>query len=92
MGTWLTLVPLQRTLLMSLSSNKKIGILLECDVQKIDEKNDGYDLETSKGSIRSDFVSVDAGSYSLHFAKSLGYGQNLVLVDWRWVLLLPKGA
>ncbi len=62
------------------SEGKKIDVFLNAEVEKVRESNGGYELVTKKGTFRTSFVSFDAGSYSLYFAKSLGYAQNLILL------------
>ncbi len=62
------------------SKGKKIDVLLNAEVEKVKESDEGYELFTKRGTFRTSFVSFDAGSYSLYFAKSLGYAKNLILL------------
>jgi malate dehydrogenase (quinone) len=62
------------------SGEKKINVLLNAEVERVKESNGGYELFTKRGTFRTSFVSFDAGSYSLYFAKSLGYAKNLILL------------
>jgi len=61
-------------------ANNRSDLLLGCKVENITRTDDGYKLVTSKGVFRAEVVVVDADSYSLFFAKSLGYGKKFSLI------------
>jgi malate dehydrogenase (quinone) len=63
-----------------LSKTKTKDLLLEHKVSKIEKSNYGYKISTNKGKIEAKAVVVDADSYSLLFAKSLGYGEEYSLI------------
>lgn len=63
--------------------NRKVSILLNEEVEKVEEigGSSGFRISTNIGrSLKCSFISFDAGSYSLYFAKSLGYGEDLVIL------------
>ena len=62
------------------SKKKEIEPILNCEVKNIIKDGRGYRLVTSRGPIRAKVVVVDADSYSLHFAKKLGYGEEYSLI------------
>ena len=56
--------------------NKEINVLMNTKVRTITKTDDGYEVLTSKGIYRSQFVVVSAGGHSLLFAQKMGYGQE----------------
>ncbi|MDE1860606.1 MAG: FAD-dependent oxidoreductase [Candidatus Micrarchaeota archaeon] len=59
----------------------KIEITLDTKVNQIKEVGDHYEIYTSRGMFTADFVACAAGTYSLYFAKSLGYNENLSILS-----------
>lgn len=49
-------------------------------VTTIERHGDGFTLETESGATTAETVVVAAGSHSLQFAKSMGYGENMSLL------------
>ncbi len=49
-------------------------------VEDIEEEGEGYEISTSERHFTASFVLVAAGSYSLVFAKDMGYGKDLGLL------------
>ncbi len=60
-------------------SCKKTGleILLGTEVTRVKRTSDGFLLSTNKATYTTRTVVFAAGTYSLYFAKMLGYGKNL---------------
>jgi len=52
-------------------------VFLDTAVTNIKKIKSGYRLETTKGIFTCDFLACNAGSMSIAFAKSLGYGKHL---------------
>ncbi|KKT91706.1 MAG: FAD dependent oxidoreductase [Candidatus Jorgensenbacteria bacterium GW2011_GWA2_45_13] len=61
-------------------AGKQSDLFLDCKVNNIKRINGGYQVTTSKGVLKAGVVVVDADSYSLLFAKSLGYGKKFSLI------------
>lgn len=59
----------------------KIDVLFNTTVKQIKHVNDEFDIDTNKGGYSANFVVVAAGTYSLFFAKSMGYDQNLSMLS-----------
>lgn len=65
------------------SKNKKMEIksLFNTKVISINEREDLYEIITSKSTYFSRFVVFATGTYSLYFARSLGYDKNLSILS-----------
>ena len=50
-------------------------------VTNVQSRGDSYVLHTNKGEFSARFVIFAAGSYSLYFAKSMGYDKNLSILS-----------
>ena len=61
--------------------NPDLSIYLSTRVEKITRAGDSYIIKTDKGEFESGAVVVAAGSHSLIFAKSLGYGKNYSILS-----------
>lgn len=57
------------------------GILLNTKLLKIRKDDDSYLVSTNNGDIKAKVVIIAAGSHSLMYAKSLGYGKNLSILS-----------
>lgn len=57
-----------------------MAIKLDQGVHRIEEEEGVFNVTTQNDTFRSSFVSVDAGSMSLFFAKALGYAEELILL------------
>lgn len=60
--------------------NERTNLFLGETVVRIEKADDGYRIVTSKRTILSCAVVVDADAYSLSFAKALGYGKEYSLI------------
>ncbi len=63
----------------ALSSGKDTEVLLNTEVGKVELKDGLYVLHTTQGIIKTRVVVFAAGSYSLKFAKELGYGDKYTI-------------
>lgn len=61
-------------------TNKTVDIFLNREVLSIMKGEQGYIISTPTGDIEAETVVVDTDSYSLGFAKSLGYGEEYSLI------------
>ncbi len=61
--------------------NPDITTFLSTRLLKIIKTNDGYKLITNNGEFEASSVVIAAGSYSLLFAKRLGYGKNFSILS-----------
>ncbi|MCJ7819757.1 MAG: FAD-dependent oxidoreductase, partial [Bacteroidales bacterium] len=61
--------------------NPDISIYLSTKVEKITPAGEGFIIKTDKGEFESGAVVVTAGSHSLKFAKSLGYGKSYSILS-----------
>ncbi|MBI2670165.1 MAG: FAD-dependent oxidoreductase [Candidatus Yanofskybacteria bacterium] len=61
-------------------ANNWSNLFLGCKVKNIKRTDDVYQVATNQGVFKAGVVVVDADSYSLLFAKSLGYGNKFSLV------------
>lgn len=61
--------------------NPGLSVYLSTKVEKISLKGDSYIINTDKGEFEAEAVVVAAGSHSLIFAKSLGYGKNYSILS-----------
>lgn len=61
--------------------NPSVEIHLLTKVRKLLRKEDTYLIRTDKGEFEAEAVVVAAGSYSLKFAKSLGYGKKYSILS-----------
>ncbi|MGF1540852.1 MAG: FAD-dependent oxidoreductase [Pleurocapsa sp.] len=62
------------------NSLKNLDILFNTKVSKITRENDLYHLKINSKTIKTKTIAIAAGSHSLLFAKSLGYGLNYALL------------
>jgi len=60
--------------------SNRSDLFLGYKVKKIKKVDKGYRVDTNKGVFEAVAVVVDADSYSLFFAKSLGYGKKFSLI------------
>ena len=58
-----------------------IAVYLSTKVEKIIPDGENFIIKTNKGDFESESVVVAAGSHSLKFAKSLGYGKNYSILS-----------
>lgn len=63
-----------------LNKRIKIDLMFNTKVSKIKKDANGYEVVTAAKSYHSDFVVFATGSYSLYFAKMLGYDKNLSIL------------
>jgi malate dehydrogenase (quinone) len=61
---------------------KKITILADTKLESITREAEGYALNTTSQRIRAKSIAVAAGAHSIYFAKSLGYGQDKVILPF----------
>ena len=59
----------------------KIDVLLNTRVTSITGQDGEYEIATNRKSYRGRFVVFAAGTYSLYFAKSMGYEKNLSILS-----------
>ena len=61
--------------------NPDLSLYLSTKVEKITIKDGFYNIKTDKGELEASAVVVTAGSHSLKFAKSLGYGKKYSILS-----------
>jgi len=61
--------------------NPDIAVYMSTRVEEIIPAGDGYIIKTDKGEYEAGAVVVTAGSHSLKFAKSLGYGKTFSILS-----------
>lgn len=61
--------------------NPELAVYLSTKVEKITREGEGYIIKTDKGEFEAGAVVVTAGSHSLKFAKSLGYGKSYSILS-----------
>ena len=61
--------------------NPNISVYLSTKVEKITRADDDFIIKTDKGEFEAASVVVAAGSHSLNFAKSLGYGKSYSILS-----------
>ena len=61
--------------------NSDISVYLSTKVEKISRNGNNYIISTNKGEFETSTVVVAAGSHSLIFAKSLGYGKTYSILS-----------
>jgi len=61
--------------------NPDIAVYMSTRVEKITPSGGGYVIKTDKGEYEAGAVVVTAGSHSLKFAKSLGYGKTFSILS-----------
>lgn len=61
--------------------NPDIAVYMSTKVEKITPSGGGYIIKTDKGEYEAGAVVVTAGSHSLKFAKSLGYGKTFSILS-----------
>jgi len=61
--------------------NPDFAVYLSTKVEKIIRSDGTFLIKTDKGEFQSESVVVAAGSHSLKFAKSLGYGKNYSILS-----------
>jgi malate dehydrogenase (quinone) len=61
--------------------NPDISVYLSTKVEKIIRDGDNFIIKTDKGEYETGAVVVAAGSHSMLFAKSLGYGKNYSILS-----------
>jgi malate dehydrogenase (quinone) len=63
----------------AVETKKDIRIYYETEVGSIKYENEIFTLQTTRGEIKTRFLLVSAGAYSLKFAKQLGYGLDFTI-------------
>jgi malate dehydrogenase (quinone) len=63
-----------------LSKGKKIDVKFNTPVTKVERGDDYYSVHTHDGVFKASFVAFEAGTYSLYFAKKLGYDRGLSIL------------
>lgn len=63
----------------AIATKKDIEIYTSTEVGKVKYENGIFTLQTTKGEMRSRFLLVAAGAYSLKFAQELGYGEEFTI-------------
>ena len=58
------------------STDKSVNVHINTKVNKIRQIENGFELSTNKGKLRSRFVVVSAGGHSLLYAQRLGFGKE----------------
>jgi malate dehydrogenase (quinone) len=61
--------------------NPDISVYLSTRVEKISRTGNNYLIKTNKGEFETGTVVIAAGSHSLKFAKSLGYGKSYSILS-----------
>jgi malate dehydrogenase (quinone) len=61
--------------------NPDISVYLSIRVEKISRTGNNYLIKTNKGEFETGTVVIAAGSHSLKFAKSLGYGKSYSILS-----------
>jgi malate dehydrogenase (quinone) len=61
--------------------NPDVSVYMSTKVEKIIRNGDNFIIKTDKGEFETGAVVVAAGSHSLLFAKSLGYGKNYSILS-----------
>jgi malate dehydrogenase (quinone) len=61
--------------------NQEISVYMSTKVKKIIREGDNFIIKTDKGEFETGAVIVTAGSHSLIFAKSLGYGKSYSILS-----------
>ena len=61
--------------------NPDISIYMSTKIEKITPAGEGFIIKTDKGEFECGAIVVSAGSHSLKFAKSLGYGKNYSILS-----------
>lgn len=59
----------------------RIDVMFNAKAQRANRVGDLYHVHTTKGSFTAGFVAFATGTYSLYFAKSLGYGESLSVLS-----------
>ncbi|MDE1856579.1 MAG: FAD-dependent oxidoreductase [Candidatus Micrarchaeota archaeon] len=74
---------LTRNFAMAAKRRKRVRIdaMFDTVAKHVSEGGEGYTLHTSNGSFTGKAVVFAAGTYSLYFAKSLGYEKNLSILS-----------
>lgn len=73
-------------------SQKNINLMMETKVEKIENKENLYQITTNKEVINANVVVFSTGAYSLQFAKSLGYGKDYALLNVAGSFYLSPGV
>ena len=61
--------------------NQELSVYMSTKVKKIIREGDNFIIKTDKGEFETGAVIVTAGSHSLIFAKSLGYGKSYSILS-----------
>ncbi len=61
--------------------NVKVDILLNSKVESVRRNDDGYTIYAGDKAYSASFAVFAAGTYSLYFAKMLGYDRNLSIIS-----------
>jgi len=61
--------------------NQDLSVYMSTKVEKIIREGDNFIIKTDKGDFEAEAVVVTAGSHSLKFAKSLGYGKSFSILS-----------
>ncbi len=63
------------------ASKSGVKFIFNCPCTDVHPIEDGHEIITPKGSFKARFVIFASGTYSLYFAKYLGYDQNLSILS-----------
>ena len=59
---------------------KRIDIRFNTPAKSVERGDDYYTVHTKDGTVKAKFVAFEAGTYSLYFAKKLGYDKGLSIL------------
>jgi malate dehydrogenase (quinone) len=74
------------------SSPERIDLMMSTKVKSIQKEGELYKIQTDKEVVVAKVVVFTAAAYSLLFAKSLGYGKDLALLDVAGNFYLAPGV
>lgn len=74
------------------SSQERIDLMMSTKVKSIQKEGELYKIQTDKEVVVAKVVVFTAAAYSLLFAKSLGYGKDLALLDVAGNFYLAPGV
>ena len=63
------------------AKSKGVKFIFNCRCLTVNPIEDGHEIITNKGSFKGRFVIFASGTYSLYFAKKLGYDRNLSILS-----------
>ena len=65
----------------SKKTGKAIDTILSTEVHSAEKDGKGFVVKTNRGNLHSSFVAFAAGGYSLHYAKSMGFGRDVAILS-----------